>query len=267
MTEEEPHPRFRVRVTGSGPPAKTTRVRLPRLGGRYEGLPNVEFGRVLVRGVSFANMAFDYFEAEGTTFAGCDFSGARLHGTFGLLRQTRFTDCRFDRARLSLIEPGQARFDGCRFADSDMKRWAAEANEFVGCVFSGLVSEVNFWGRPPADWLDQLRPRREVNEFRGNDFRQAELMNLRFLGGIDLGAQLLPSSSEYIRLDRISERIRRIRPVVESWEDRDRDEGLILLDVYSREGYEDQPELFAHRWDLDVPREVANRVWALLEAA
>ena len=80
MTEEEPHPRFRVRVTGSGPPAKSTREWLPRLGGRYEGLPNVEFGRVLVRGVSFANMAFDYFEAEGTTFAGCDFSGRAWTG-------------------------------------------------------------------------------------------------------------------------------------------------------------------------------------------
>jgi len=29
--------------------------------------------------------------------------------------------------------------------------------------------------------------------------------------------------------------------------------------------YERQDELFAHRWDLGVPRPIADRVWRLLE--
>jgi len=38
-----------------------------------------------------------------------------------------------------------------------------------------------------------------------------------------------------------------------------------MLEIYSTGGYEEQDELFAHRWELGVPRAVADRVWSLLE--
>lgn len=161
MSKDEETPRFRVRRSGYEPRPRVTKVRWNRSGGRYDGHPDVEFGAVSIRDLSFSGMRFDRFSAEGATFRNCDFSDVKLEGTFGIRRQTTFEDCVFERARMSNVEPGQARFVGCRFADVDVRGWSAAANEFIDCGFSGLVERCNFWGRPTQEWLDRrLRPPR-----------------------------------------------------------------------------------------------------------
>lgn len=40
-----------------------------------------------------------------------------------------------------------------------------------------------------------------------------------------------------------------------------------MLKIYSEAGYEDQDELFTHRWDLGVPHAIADSVWDLLSSA
>lgn len=265
MSNDDKAPGYRVRVSGHGPPPKVTKVRWNRSGGRYAGRPDVEFGAVTIRAMSFAGMRFEQFSAEGTKFVDCDFSGAGLEGSFGVRRQTRFEDCLFDGTRMSDVEPGQARFVGCAFNSTDVRRWNMAANEFVNCRFNGRLEDCNFWGTLALEWRD--RTRRTVNEFRGNDFSRAELIGVSFLGGIDLSLQTLPDSEDYVRLDRPLDRIRAVRSIIESWSEEERKEARVMLDVFSGPGYEDQPELFAHRWDLHVPRSVADRVWKLLEDA
>ena len=267
MPNDDDIPKDRVRVSGHGPPPKITKVRWNRSGGRYDGRPDVEFGGVTIRAMSFAGMRFEQFSAEGTKFVDCDFSGARLEGSFGVRRQTSFVDCLFDGTRMSDIEPGQARFVGCRFVNVDLRGWSAAANEFVDCEFRGLIERCSFWGTPTQEWLEGgLRPPRDSNEFRANDFRNAELIDVSFVAGIDISAQRWPSGGEYIRLDRLATRIERALPTIAAWEDPARTEGLLMLKVYSEAGYERQDELFAHRWDLGVPRDIADRVWKHLES-
>jgi hypothetical protein len=41
-------------------------------------------------------------------------------------------------------------------------------------------------------------PKRKRNEFIGNDFSSADLIDVDFRGGIDLEKQMLPTGSEYI---------------------------------------------------------------------
>jgi hypothetical protein len=40
---------------------------------------------------------------------------------------------------------------------------------------------------------------------------------------------------------------------------------MILLQVYSEAGFEEQDEFFARRWDVVTDRPLAQRVWRLLE--
>ena len=261
-------PRFRVRVSGTGDVPLRTRVRFPQFGGRYTGHSSAKFGRITVKGVDFSGVEFDDFDAEGTRFKSCDFTGTRIEGFLGVRRQTLFEDCRFDRTRLRHAQPNQSRFVRCEFSDADLWGWSAVAAEFVDCRFAGKLRRCRFWGRPWGEWLEagNLRPPRMVNEFRGNDFTGADLEDVGFAGGIDLDQQFLPTGPQYIRLSRAQERIALAKKTVSVWEPGEvRTEALILLDAYTDDDVEFQAELFANRWETDVPREVADRVWDLLE--
>jgi hypothetical protein len=106
-----------------------------------------------------------------------------------------------------------------------------------------------------------------VNQFRGNDFSAADLEDVGFVGGIDLDQQRLPTGPQYVRLDRPLARIAKARPMVERWEPGEaREEALILLEVYSGGGVEEQGELFANRWETGAPHDVCEQFWRLLES-
>jgi hypothetical protein len=269
MTFDQKPPTYRVRVGGIASPTPRTKIRFGRTGGRYDGYPDLEVGAASVRGVSFEGFVFQHFSAEGSTFKACDFSRTAISGTFGVRRQTTFEDCTFDATRLANVEPGQARFVGCSFRSADLNGWNAVANEFVNCRFLGVVRSCNFWGAPVDEWVEvgALRPGRLKNEFRGNDFREAELRGVGFLGGVDIDAQLWPESSDYVRLDRFPERVLQARVLVEGWNDREAQAmAKVVLDVFSVGGFENQQTLFAHRWSFDtIPRDIMARVWATLE--
>jgi hypothetical protein len=256
--------RFRARQNGVGDAIVTTHIRRGMRGGQYDRGPDAEFGRVTVRQVSFAGQLFNYFDAEGTEFVDCDFSGAVMQGTFGVRHQTKFVRCRFASTTLAEVDPGQARFVEAVFDNADVRRWNAAANEFLGCRFTGSLGECNFWGRPSAEWIEGGL-RRRVNEFRRNDFSGADLFGVSFLGGIDLAAQRLPDSAEYIRLNRSAERLSFARAIIETWPAEERVDARIMLEVLTGPGFDTQPELFAHRYDMGVPKPLADKFWALLE--
>jgi hypothetical protein len=261
-------PRFRVRIIGRDRVPPLTHVRRTMRGGRYDGHPNVEFEAITVHDVDFSGFRFESFGAEGTRFTGCDFTQTSIVGFLGVRRQSVFSQCTFAQTRLRDAQPGQARFVDCEFDRIDITGWSAVASEFVGCRFSGPVRRCKFWGKPFGAWLETpLSPPRDKNEFVDNDFTDAVLEDVGFVGGIDLARQRLPTGPEYVRIDRPLERILRARPIVEHWQpEEDREEGLILLAVYSEDGFEEQAELFVNRLETGAPRHVAERVWSLLES-
>lgn len=236
--------------------------------GRWAGSTEPWFISAVATGVDFSGMRLDSFVAEKTDFRGCDFRRVSFEaGGFAVEKQSVYRSCRFDGADLRHIFLGQARFEDCTFDNAKIHDWAADAAEFVRCHFAGRITMSRFSGRPWGMWEDPgaLDPPRTFNEFIGNDFRQAELLDCSFVRGIDVSSQMWPEGDEYIRLDHLHDRIDLARAQVLRWPDSPaREDALILLDVYSEAGYEDQPELFTHKWSLKLNREATARVWDLL---
>lgn len=172
--------------------------------------------RIQFESVDFSGLEFAEFRAAGSTFTRCDFSNTRF-GPLDLgqeraewdwqwlvrprdrrYAQTTYEECVFRRTRLDPYNThlGNSRFVRCVFE----RAWLREllftfSAEFVDCRFVGKVIECNFWGAIPdretARWVG-----RTTNEFRGNDFRDADLIWVGF-HGVDLDAQRWPDSDEY----------------------------------------------------------------------
>lgn len=220
----------------------------------------VTFERVDLRGARFRP-----FGAQASTFIDCDFTGAKFStGSFGSLGRSVYRNCRFERADLRGITlVGNARFERCSFVGAKIEGWRADCAEFVDCVFGGRLRDCRFAGRP---WTCPGDVGRDRNDFRGNDFRAAELDGVMFVYGIDLAAQRLPEGPEYIRLDRLAARIGRARAIIARWpDDTARERAFAMLRIYSEDGYAEQRELFTRRSTVKVlGPELVEQVWALL---
>jgi hypothetical protein len=136
------------------------------------------------------------------------------------VEQSEYVDCSFDRSRLTPHGGGYARFVRCSFRDVIIRNWDCYHVDLVDCVFTGVLRSVRFWGRTPAEWRhsdyeayvrfslkegrgqppDSVRELmlRADNEYHGNDFSSADLVDVSFRGGIDLSAQRLPSGDGYL---------------------------------------------------------------------
>lgn len=215
--------------------------------------------------VSFAKLRFDYFGSHGSTFDRCDFTGARLRGSLGLgVVDSVYRECRFGRSDLRGIYPGPgtARFERCSFENVRLKTFIAHHAEFVECVFTGTVQGVMFWGHGLSDAEQRYR-----NEFQGNDFSRAKLVDVGFAGGIDLLAQRLPHDPAHVFLDRWPERVAHARAEILRWTELDeRRDALEMLEFFSTGAFAEQEQLFADRGNVRfVPQPLAERVWSLLE--
>ncbi|MDO8506059.1 MAG: hypothetical protein Q7S41_00460, partial [Candidatus Limnocylindria bacterium] len=109
---------------------------------------------------------------------------------------------------------------------------------------------------------------RKRNDFAQNDFRDADLDDVTFTLGIDLGAQRLPLSERYVRLDRFPQRLARARADVVRWDvQEERIAAINMLRELSTR-YREQNEIIASRVAAAGPAaRVQTRVWALLERA
>ena len=189
----------------------------------------VSFQGAQLEDVDFSGLTLPKFRARGSTFERCDFSRAVLkEASFSLPPRSVYRDCRFDRADLRQAQPGLARFERCTFERAKLDGWHGWHADFVDCRFSGRLRNIEFWAAPSQDpitprtperFREAMRRERPPNEFRGNDFRAADLENVEFLGGIDLDAQFLPEGPEYARLDirpetldRVEAYVRRLTP-------------------------------------------------------
>jgi hypothetical protein len=166
--------------------------------------------------------------------------------------------------------PGNARFERCTF--QNLHGWLCHVAEFVECRFLGRINNVKFFGRvwdPGTRRFERLKPPRTVNEFVGNDLSEAELIDVRFMYGIDLSQQELPVGGPHIRLDRLRERTAMARTVIrQEWRGKEQEEAMIMLDLLDGHGSDPwQQDLFCRRHEDLASLPVRDRVWDLLEHA
>ncbi|MGH2377179.1 MAG: pentapeptide repeat-containing protein [Candidatus Limnocylindria bacterium] len=238
------------------------------------GLPGlVLLQRATLANVDFGRASFDRMAPSGCLFLSCDFRKARLDRRmlpiFKAKRRNIFRECRFDGADMRAIDPGSSRFERCTFDGADMGGWTAATAEFVDCHFAGRLGHVRFYGKPWGPGADLLEPRRTANDFSGNDFRGAELVDVAFLMGIDIGKQRWPEGDEYVRLDRIHQRLTRGRTDILRWKDLEaRGQALQMFQSLSFL-YMQQNDVVARRDDPETSAspEVQARVWDALTKA
>lgn len=266
--------RFRQRrmiasTVTKGSPLNQSTVSGAHIGGRLalaEG--SVRFDHAHLTRVDLSHQEIRNIGVFGSTFDECDFEGVVIHGgVLSHLPQSVYRNCNFAEADLRDVSPMVARFEGCRFINTRLDDWHAVCSEFVGCQFAGRLVRAKFSARPLGPCVKFLSNVRSINQFSGNDFRQAELVDCRISGGIDLDDQLWPSGAEYLRLDRLQERIRCARAMIESdWPiGLDRDRALKLLDLYSHRDYAVQEGLLLRRDDVYGYGPWTERLWAVLQ--
>ena len=107
------------------------------------------------------------------------------------MEDTRYLNCSFDRATIKSIAPGHARFENCTFKDTDFVQFFSRTVEFVNCEVSGIIRSAFFNGTVPPEDAEKLG--RTVNQFYGNDFSGATLVDVGFRTGIDLSLQEMPT--------------------------------------------------------------------------
>jgi len=158
----------------------------------------VALHRVTLTAVDFRRARFDTFSLGGCLFDRCDFRGLkldrRLAPLFVALPRSVFRNCNFDGADLRRALLGQSRFERCTFDDARIDGGHTETAEFVDCRFAGPLDNVTFYGAPSAPEAKRLDPPRRRNEFRGNDFRDAELLDVAFVAGVDMALQRFPTT-------------------------------------------------------------------------
>jgi uncharacterized protein YjbI with pentapeptide repeats len=230
----------------------------------------VALHRATITDVDFRSARFDKFTLGGCLFDRCDFRGLkldrRLAPLFVALPRSVFRDCRFDGADLRHAHLGQSRFERCTFDDARLEDSDTGGAEFIGCRFAGPLARVTFFGAPPSAVTKQLDPPRRRNEFRANDFRDAELLDVAFVDGVDMDRQRFPEDELHVRVERFQRRLPKARAEIKQWYDRERAPALAMLATLEAR-WRDQDIVVARRWTprIKAPDRVQARVWELLE--
>jgi hypothetical protein len=231
----------------------------------------VALHRATITGVDFRRARFDKFSLGGCLFDHCDFRGLALERKLGPLfsatPRSVFRDCRFDDADMRRAPLGQTRFERCTFDDARIAGIHAGAAEFVGCRFAGPLDGVTFYGAPSGPEVKRLDPPRRRNEFHGNDFRDADMIDVVFVAGIEMDRQRFPDDELHVRVERFQRRLAKARDEIrQRWYERERAPALAMLaTLVARWG--DQDVVIARRWTprIKAPDRIQARVWELLE--
>jgi hypothetical protein len=230
----------------------------------------VALHRATITAVDFRRARFDKFTLGGCLFDRCDFRGLKLDRRLApllvALPRSVFRDCRFDGADLRRAPLGQSRFERCSFDDANIDGSHAETAEFVDCRFAGPLDGVTFYGTPAGPEAKRLDPPRRKNEFRGNDFRDAELLDVAFVAGVDMARQRFPDDELHVRVDGFQRRVAKARSDIKNWYERDRAPAMAMLTTLEAR-WRDQDIVVARRWTprIKAPDRVQARVWEVLE--
>jgi hypothetical protein len=226
--------------------------------GPFRAGTKVKLEEVTARNVDFGGLTFGLFVAERSEFERCSFEGAAIRfGQLGL-GATVYRNCSFRDCDLRGVDVAEARFENCSFADAKIEEWMTYCAEFVDCDFATRIVNCVFSATPR-----NCSHRRRKNDFRGNDFSRAELIDTVFIGGVDLDLQRWPTSEDYVRIDDAPRKIAAAKAAAVEWDPQDREEALVELEVLSRFA-ENQDALFVRRVDAGLRPDLSERFWALL---
>jgi len=235
-----------------------------------EGERVVALHRATLTAVDFRRARFDRFSLGGCLFDRCDFRGLkldrRLAPLFVALPRSVFRDCYFDGTDMRHARLAQSRFERCTFDDARLDGVQAETAEFIDCRFAGRLDGVTFHGAPSGSEAERLDPPRRRNEFRGNDFRDAELLDVAFVAGVDLDRQRFPDDELHVRVEDFQRRLAKARGEIKRWYERERAPARVMLATLAAR-WRDQDVVVARRWTprIKASDRVQARVWALLE--
>ena len=230
----------------------------------------VALHRATLTAIDFRRARFDRFSIGSCLFDRCDFRGLtidrRLAPLFHAAPRSVFRDCYFDGADARRARLGQTRFERCTFDDARLEGAHAEAAEFIDCRFAGRLDAVTFSGTPSGPEAKRLDPRRMRNEFRGNDFRDAEMLDVAFVAGVDMRLQRFPEDELHVRIEDFRRRLQKARSEIEQWYERDRGPALAMLTALAVR-WRDQDVVVARRWTprIKASDRLQARVWDLLE--
>ena len=230
----------------------------------------VALHRATLTAVDFRRVRFDRFLLDGCLFDRCDFRGLRLDRRlaplFVAVPRSVFRDCYFDGADMRRARLGPSRFERCTFDDARLDGSSTELAEFIDCRFAGAIDGVTFYGAPSGAEAKRLDPPRRRNEFRGNDFRDAELIDVVFIAGIDMDRQRFPEDDLHVRIDEFQRRLAKARREIKQWSERERAPALVMLATLAAR-WRDQDVVVARRWTprIKASDRVQARVWELLE--
>jgi hypothetical protein len=228
----------------------------------------VVLDHVHLKGEHYVNRKLVQFCTIGSRLEQCRFDNMRIKDTqFGSGRaMSEFIDCSFDGSRMD-GGGGITRFVHCSFRNVDLRHWLCLTAEFIDCVFTGHLRKCIFNGtvcEQDRQWIGRYR-----NEFSGNDFSAADLVEVDFRTGIDLTKQRLPSGTEYLYLPDPTPVIERARAEVLGWLDFEhRRSALIMLKTMEEQIADGQPQLFLRASDhyaySAIPRDAVDNLFAFL---
>src|ERR1700687_321120 len=115
-----------------------------------------------------------------------------------------------------------------------------------GFVRRGSSAARSTTAAPAAKRLD---PRRVRNEFRGNDFRDAELLDVAFIAGVDMHLQRFPEDELHVRIEDFRRHVQKARSEVEQWDERGRDKHVAVARGWTPR-IKASDRLQARVWDL-----------------
>lgn len=230
---------------------------------RLDAADGLIFRDAVVVDVDLSGQRIPIFQAAATLFERCDFSGSRITdaATLGALPWATYRDCVFQRTDLRRAAPSIARFERCTFDHARLDKWFSTQAEFVDCRFVGTLTSLRFYGTviPQSSALGRTR-----NEFAGNDFSEAELTDVSFVHGIDIGAQRWPSSPDYAVIQDLPRGLAAAQAEIERWPDgRERADALEMLH-WMQGVYAGQPGAIRRRGQLS---ETTERIWSIVEEA
>lgn len=153
-----------------------------------------------------------------------------------------YVNCIFDRSRITASAPGRARFERCSFRNTRFEELNCREVEFIDCTFSGVIRRAIFSGTVSPDAVAATG--RDRNEFRGNDFRQATLLDVAFRTGIDLNQQKVPEGEEYIYAPDAEEFLTLLRAAPQGVAGADSKKLAVLVQMIEREIVRGQRQIF-----------------------
>jgi len=121
---------------------------------------------------------------------------------------SRFVRCRFTACDLGLMRAREVRFEDCTFTSCKWEPLHLRATDLIRNRFVGVVRGLTLWGR-------EAEPGARANHIYGNDFSEADLRGVGLRGEVPVDDQLWPAGDNYVRVDRMPDRMRALRTRLE----------------------------------------------------